>query len=219
MARGMKRAVLWDLDGTLVDSEEYHWRAWRDTMAAEGVRLTREQFLASFGQRNDSILREWLGQQATPEAIQRIGDAKEACYRRLVRELGLAPAPGAAEWVRRLHMENWAQAVASSAPRLNVETVLEVTGLAPYFGATVAAEDVRRGKPDPEVFLTAAERLGVPPERCVVVEDAPAGIEAARRAGMRTVGLSRGSPALPADLVVRSLCELPPGAFETLVRP
>lgn len=219
MARGMRRAVLWDLDGTLVDSEEHHWRAWRDTMAAEGVRLTREQFLASFGQRNDSILREWLGPGATPEAIRRIGDAKEACYRRLVRELGLSPAPGAAEWVQRLHKESWAQAVASSAPRLNVETVLEVTGLAPYFAATVAAEDVRRGKPDPEVFLTAAERLGVPPGRCVVVEDAPAGIEAARRAGMRAVGLSRGSPALRADLVVRSLCELPPGAFETLVRP
>ncbi|MCS6954081.1 MAG: HAD family phosphatase [Bryobacterales bacterium] len=213
----MKRAVLWDLDGTLVDSEEYHWRAWRDTMAAEGVPLTREQFLATFGQRNDSILRLWLGERATPEAIRRIGEAKEACYRRLVRELGLCPAPGAAEWIRRLHAENWAQAVASSAPRRNVETVLEVTGLAPYFAATVAAEDVTRGKPDPEVFLVAAARLGVPPDRCVVVEDAPAGIEAARRAGMRTIALSRGSGAPPADVVVGSLGELPPAAFARLI--
>ncbi len=218
MAGSQRGAVLWDLDGTLVDSEEHHWRAWRETMAAEGVSLTREQFLASFGQRNDAILCEWLKERATAEAIRRIGDAKEACYRRLVRAPGLVPAPGAAEWVRRLHEEHWAQAVASSAPRLNVETVLEVTGLAPYFAATVAAEDVRHGKPDPEVFLVAAERLGVPPERCVVVEDAPAGIEAARRAGMRTIGLSRGNCALAADLVVRSLEELPPGAFGMLLR-
>ena len=82
-------AVLWDLDGTLVDSEEYHWRAWQETMASEGVSVTQEQFLATFGQRNDSFVPQWLGSGATPERVRRIGEAKESCYRRLVRQSGL----------------------------------------------------------------------------------------------------------------------------------
>ena len=98
----MTRAVLWDLDGTLVDSAEYHWLSWRDTLSAEGVSITYEQFLASFGQKNDRILPGWLGASASQETIRRIGDAKEAEYRRLARERGLAALPGAADWIARL---------------------------------------------------------------------------------------------------------------------
>lgn len=217
MAPGMTGAVLWDLDGTLVDSEEYHWQAWRETMAAEGVHITREQFLATFGLRNDSIVPQLAGPGAAPERIARIGEAKETCYRRLVRKGGLAPLPGAAEWIKRLREEGWQQAIASSAPRRNVEVVLEVVGLRGYFQAIVSAEDVQRGKPDPEVFLVAASRLGVPAARCIVVEDAAAGIEAARRAGMLSIGLSRAGAALAADLVVQSLAELPEDAFSRLL--
>ncbi|HEX4595551.1 MAG TPA: HAD family phosphatase, partial [Bryobacteraceae bacterium] len=143
-------AVLWDMDGTLVDSEEFHWLSWRDTMASEGIPLTHDQFLVTFGQRNDSILPRWLGANAAPDRIQRIGDAKEELYRKLVRESGLAPLPGAAEWVRRLQKENWRQAVASSAPRANLDVVLDVIGLAGCFEALVSAEDVTAGKPDPQ---------------------------------------------------------------------
>jgi HAD superfamily hydrolase (TIGR01509 family) len=213
MAR-MTGAVLWDMDGTLVDSEEYHWRSWRDTMAAEGLPITREQFLESFGQRNDAILPRWLGPSASPASIQRIGDAKELLYRQLVREGGLQPLPGAAEWVRRLHQEGWRQAIASSAPRANVEVVLEVIGLAACFQAIVAAEDVTAGKPDPQVFLNAAARLGIAPSFCIVVEDAAAGIEAARRAGMLSIGVKRHGPPLAAGLAVKSLADLTPEAFQ-----
>src|SRR5579871_1384023 len=107
-------AALWDLDGTLIDSEEYHWRAWRDTMAREGVAITHEHFLATFGRRNDAILPQWLGAAAAADHIQRVGDAKEALYRDLLRRGGIAPLPGAAEWVARLHAAGWAQAIASS---------------------------------------------------------------------------------------------------------
>jgi beta-phosphoglucomutase len=210
-------AVLWDLDGTLVDSEEYHWRAWRDTMAAEGVPITREQFLATFGQRNDSIVPQLLGSDLTAERVERIGEAKEVCYRQLVRERGLAPLPGAAEWVERLKEDGWLQAIASSGPRRNVEVVLEALRFTASFQAIVSAEDVEHGKPDPEVFLVAASRLGVEPSRCVVVEDAVAGIEAARRAGMRNIGLSRGGTPLAADVVVGSLAGLPAEAFGKLL--
>lgn len=210
-------AVLWDLDGTLADSGDYHWRAWRDTLRAEGIELSYQQFLDSFGQKNDRILTGWLGAGTPAERIVRIGDAKEAMYRQIARDEGLLPLPGAVDWVERLRAQGWKQAIASSAPRANVEVMLEAIGLAREFDAVVSAEDVTRGKPDPQVFLGAAERLGVPPGRCVVVEDAAAGIEAGHRAGMRTIGVHPQNP-LAADLYVRSLDDLQPDAFVTLLR-
>ena len=211
------RAVLWDLDGTLVDSEESHWQAWRETMAGEGVALSYQEFRSTFGQRNDTILRKWLGDDVDAGRMTRIGDAKEEHYRRLVRAGGVAMLPGAAEWVRSLRRDGWAQAVASSAPRLNIEVVLEVLELADQFEATVSAEDVAHGKPDPQVFLLAAARVGAAPERSIVVEDAAAGIEAARRAGMRSIAVLRDGAHMAADMVVRSLTDLPPGAFSGLL--
>jgi HAD superfamily hydrolase (TIGR01509 family) len=211
-----RRAVLWDLDGTLADSRDYHWQAWLRVMADEGVELTRPRFLASFGQRNDAILAAWLGQGTDPERIRRIGEAKEAIYRDLVRAGGIEPLPGAADWVFRLHEAGWRQAIASSAPRLNVEVMHSALGFNGRIDTLVAAEDVHRGKPDPEVFLVAAARVGVEPSRCVVVEDAEAGIEAARRAGMRSIGVGDGAVDA-ADVVSRSLADLPPETFDRLL--
>ena len=209
-------AVLWDLDGTLADSEEYHWLSWRDAMRAEGVELTYDRFLASFGQRNDRILGAWLGEAADATRIRRIGDWKEAEYRRLAEARGLTPLAGAREWVERLRRDGWKQAIASSAPRLNVETMLHVLKFDGLIDAMVSADEVKKGKPDPDVFLAAAAAVSVPPSRCVVVEDAPAGVEAGRRAGMKTVGVNAKSP-LAADVYVTSLADLPPDAFERLL--
>ncbi|HEX5068805.1 MAG TPA: HAD family phosphatase [Vicinamibacterales bacterium] len=210
------KAVLWDLDGTLADSSEFHWRSWRDTMASAGEPITHEQFLASFGQRNDAILGRWLGDRAAADRRRDIGDAKEALYRRMIQDAGIKPLPGAAEWVARLHAEGWRQAIASSAPRANVEVMANVLGLRAAMGALVSAEDVTHGKPAPDVFLAAAARLGVPADRCVVVEDAEAGIEAARRAGMRRIGVGRADFS-GADISVVSLSDLAPDAFDRLV--
>ena len=216
-ASSLLAAVLWDLDGTLADSGDYHWRAWRDTLRDEGVALTYQQFLDSFGQKNDRILTGWLGAATPMERIARIGDDKEALYRRIARDEGLVPLPGAANWVMRLRAAGWKQAIASSAPRANVEVMLDAIGLTREFDAVVSAEDVTRGKPDPQVFLRAAERLGVTPAHCVVVEDAAAGIEAAQRAGMRTIGVNPRGP-LDADVYVRSLTDLSDDAFVRLLR-
>jgi HAD superfamily hydrolase (TIGR01509 family) len=213
-----ERAVLWDLDGTLVDSEEFHWLSWRDTLRAEGIPLSYEQFLESFGQRNDRILSNWLGPGADLARMQRISAEKETEYRRLAETHGLMPLPGAREWLAALRVAGWKQAIASSAPRLNVETMLRVLHIDGYFDAIVSADDVTIGKPDPQVFLKAAEKLGVPPARCVVVEDAAAGVEAARRAGMRSLGVTKNAR-LPADLAVASLTDLPPDAFDRLLEP
>jgi HAD superfamily hydrolase (TIGR01509 family) len=210
------RAVLWDLDGTLVDSEEFHWRSWRDIMRAEGVELTYPQFLASFGQRNDRILPAWLGPGVDVARMTRIGEEKEAEYRRLSEAHGLKPLPGAAEWLSALKAAGWHQSIASSAPLVNVEMMLRVSGLVGYFDAVASAEDVTAGKPDPQIFLRAAAKLQVPPARCIVVEDAAAGVEGAKRGGMRCIGVTKNGR-LDADVFVESLTDLPPDAFERLI--
>jgi HAD superfamily hydrolase (TIGR01509 family) len=212
------RAVLWDMDGTLIDSEEFHWRSWYLTLQDEGITITREQFLASFGQRNDSILPQWLGPSAVPERVARIAEAKEITYRNLVRRYGISPLPGVAKWLHWLCREGWRQAIASAAPRANIETILEVLSASHMFDAIVSGEDVHKGKPDPEVYLLAAERLGVAPARCIVVEDAVAGIEGARAAGMRSIGVNHNGKHLAADVVVRSLDLLDSDTFDALLQ-
>ncbi len=209
-----QRAVLWDWDGTLVDSGEYHWLAWREALAPEAFDLTYERFVASFGKRNAAILHSYLGSDLSDSEVERISAAKEVRYRHLVRTRGIQLLPGVQRWLNRLHEDGWRQAVASSAPRANIDLVLEMLGIARCFDAVVSAEDVHRGKPDPQVFLTAATRVAVPPARCIVVEDAPVGIEGARRAGMRTIGVRSTNATLQADWTVSTLDELPDDAFD-----
>ena len=134
-------------------------------------------------------------------------------YRTLIEAEGLEPLPGAASWVRRLNAAGWRQAVASSAPRQNIGIMLRAIGLDDLLDVFVGAEDVSNGKPDPEIFLTAASRLAVAPSRCIVVEDAAVGIEAAKRAGMAAIGIGLG-PGVAADVVVPTLADLPDDAFE-----
>lgn len=210
--------VLWDLDGTLIDSSELHYEAWAQVMRELGRPLDRRVFAQSFGSRNDRILRELLQVPGSDEEIRNLGERKEQCYRERVRARGAPLLPGAAAWLSRLKQAGWHQALATSAPRANIDATLEPLGLSDHFDAIVSADDVGRGKPDPLVFLTAAERLGLPPARCVVVEDAPAGLLGARRAGMASIGvLSAHHSSLEADLVVESLEAIATGAFEALL--
>jgi beta-phosphoglucomutase family hydrolase len=210
--------VLWDLDGTLIDSADQHYSAWRDALAQRGRGHTREEFMRGFGKRNDLVLRAIFGDALSPEEAARVAHDKEERYRRLVREDGLEPLPGVMEWLSRLKERGFRQALATSAPPANVAVVIEVLGLDRLLDAVASADDVERGKPEPDIFLEAARRIDVPPERCVVIEDSPYGLEAARRAGMKSVGiLSDHHHELQADLVVPSLAALPPGAFEELL--
>jgi beta-phosphoglucomutase len=202
-------AVIWDLDGTLINSVDYHWQAWRSTMSTEGFALTFEDFVADFGKRNDEILRSRFRADLTDAEVARISFDKEQHYRHLVRSQGLELLPGARHWLVKIKAEGWVQALGTSAPQGNIDAVFEATDIAQYFDAVMSSEQVRQGKPAPDVFLAAAQKLNVPPSRCIIVEDAPAGIEAGRRALMKTVGVLTTHEALQADLVVRSLTDLP----------
>ena len=211
------RAVLWDMDGTLLDSADYHWLSWREVLAAEGFELTRGRFSESFGRRNDATLRAYFGEEFPLSEVERIGAIKEARYRDLVRTHGAKLLPGVGRWLARLNADGWRQALATSASSLNIETILGELRLANLFDAIVSAEDVETGKPNPEVFLVAAARVSAPPSRCVVVEDSRAGVEGAHLAGMRVVGVLSSQASLPADIVVQTLEQLPENAFDCLI--
>jgi len=211
------RAVLWDLDGTLIDSMPYHWQAWQDVLEPLGYHFTPEQFEPSIGLRNDEIVHDVLKLNRPRPEIEHIVESKEIRYRAIVRERGLIMLPGAQHWLTQLKADGWRQAIVTSAPRLNVEAILTAIDLTAIVDAIVCAEDVTRGKPDPQPFELAAARLGVPPERCIVIEDAPAGLEGARRAGMKTIGVLTTHLHLEADCVVKSLADLPSGAFDALL--
>lgn len=202
----MTDAVLWDLDGVLADTAPYHFQAWRELFRRHGREISEADFVRTFGLRNAAILRDILGD--LPEArAQELARAKEELFRSEIRR-GMRANPGALPLLERLHATGKNMAIVSSAPRQNVETILDGLGARRYFNTLIAEEDAPRGKPDPQGYLLAAERLGVPPERCVVIEDAPGGVEAAKRAGMRCIGLAAGRPPetlRDADLVVESL--------------
>jgi beta-phosphoglucomutase len=207
--------VIWDVDGTLVDTAEQHFRAWQRLAAEIGKPFTRADFAATFGMRNPEIIRQLFFPDADDRHCAELGGRKEDYYRASVREEGTELLPGAAKLLREFAAAGWPQAVGSSAPPGNLDLLLGLTSTRGYFAAVVTGDDVTRGKPDPEVFLTAAARLGVEPGRCVVFEDAAAGVEAAKAGGMRCVAVtfvvhhpSERLRAAGADLVVGSLEEV-----------
>lgn len=210
------KAVIWDLDGTLINSVDHHWDAWRAVMAEERITLTFEDFVADFGKRNDEILRGRIDPQMSDAEVARIALSKEEKYRQSIRAKGLVLLPGAQEWLTRLRAEGWQQALGTSAPRGNIDAVFAALDIAPFFDAVMSSEEVKAGKPAPDVFLAAAAKMKVAPEACLVVEDAPAGVEAARRAGMKSLGVLTTHNALQADWVFANLAEVPPDFFGQL---
>jgi len=217
-----RTAVIFDVDGVLVDSYEAHLRSWCDIARAHGVPFNEQDFARTFGRTSRDIIRAYWpdGGSMSAAAIQAIDDEKEADYRRLV-EHDFPAMDGARDLIELLHGWNILVGVGSSGPPANVELVLRRLDVCHWIGAFVTGMDVTRGKPDPQVFLLAAERLGIAPRRCVVVEDAPAGVEAARRAGMKCIGFaSRGrtrEELSPADMVVDSLREVSPATVRSLI--
>jgi beta-phosphoglucomutase family hydrolase len=200
-------AILWDLDGVIVDSAPFHYEAYRRVLAARGVLLSEERFRKELlGLRNEAILQALLGATGPAEA-RRLAAQKEAIFRRLLRGRVRA-LPGALPLLRRARQAGLRQAIVSSTPRRNIATILKELGAGELLDAVVGEEDAARGKPDPEGFLIAAARLGVPPQGCVVIEDAPQGIAAGKAAGMRVIAVSTTRPPellAQADLVVPSL--------------
>ncbi len=203
------QAVIWDMDGVILDSAEAHLLAWHRMALEDGLPFTDTQFWATFGQRNDEIIQHLWG-PLSPETMQDMADRKEHYFREAVRTTATA-LPGAIELLSELHTARYPQALASSAPVANIELISEVLGLNRYLDALVSGETVPRGKPAPDIFLKAAATLGVAPSVSLVIEDAVAGVEAAHAAGMRCIAVAgeRDLPGLrAAELMVTSLTEV-----------
>ena len=211
------RAVLWDMDGTLVDSMPYHWQAWQDILRQINRHVEHSVWNQTVGMRNSEII-PLLFPDMSPAEGAYVDQAKEARYRELIELQGIELLPGVAYWIQRFKAAGWKQAVASSAPPENVATIAHVLHLNGTFEAMISGTDVQRGKPDPDIFLAAAQRLNVLPQHCLVIEDASTGIEAAHRAGMKAIGVLNTHPHLESDLVVRSLEELSWEMIETVMR-
>ena len=214
-------AVIWDMDGVIADTAPYHFRAWQEIFGKRGVKFTAEDFRHCFGIRNDTIIRKTLGEQIAQDEIEVITREKEEGFRRIIGQK-IRPLPGAVELLQSLKQNGVKMALASSTPIENIRLITGSLGIANCFQAIVTGHEVTEGKPSPQVFLLAAQRLGVEPENCVVVEDAVAGVTAAKRAGMHCLAITNTHPRQSlkqADLIVDTLEAVTVNDLEKLLNP
>ena len=206
-------AAIFDWDGVIIDSSRQHELSWERLAHHEKLSLPAGHFQRGVGMKNERIIPDLLHWTTDPAEIKRLAWQKEEFYRQIVRESGIRALPGVREFLERLDAAGIPRIIGSSTPRENIELVVELIGLGRFFRPIVAAADVTHGKPDPEVFLLCAQRLGFSPERCVVFEDAHVGIAAAHAAHMKVIGVASTHPAASlrqADRVVQQLDELMP---------
>jgi HAD superfamily hydrolase (TIGR01509 family) len=212
--------VIFDWDGVIIDSSRQHEASWEQLASEEDRQLPTGHFTAGFGKKNEWIIPELLRWTRDPAVIHRLSLRKEVLYREIVVDRGLQALPGVGEFLERLHEAGVPCCIGSSTHRENILTILAVLGFGGLFGGMVTAEDVTLGKPHPEVFLKAAAKIDRLPGRCVVFEDAFAGIEAARAGGMKVVGVATTHPMEElvgrVDRVVHRLDELEAKDLEDL---
>ena len=212
-------AVIFDLDGVIVDSKDAHEAAFIQLGREAGYSISAEQFRDTFGRRNEEIFPLLYGHPLPEERVRWLADRKEAIFRDMVAGQ-VTPLPGVRELLPALAAAGFHRALGTSTPRANVELILRELDLREYFETIVGSEDVNKGKPDPRVFSLGAERLGIPPALCVVVEDAVAGVAAALNGGMKALAVTTNHSRASlhaAHRVVDSLAEVTPADFLALI--
>ncbi|MEM8944350.1 MAG: HAD family phosphatase [Planctomycetota bacterium] len=206
----MQKAVIFDVDGVLVDSYQPHFQGWRQMLSELGEDFTEQTFRETFGRTNRDIFADLFTGKYSDAQVQQAADRKEALYREII-SADFPAIDGAVELIDALDGTGFLLAVGSSGPPANVQLTLQCLGRAEVMAACVTGADVTRGKPDPQVFQLAARQLGVDPRSCLVVEDAPPGVAAAKAAGMSCIaltGTASREELSDADWVVVSLREV-----------
>ncbi|GAB2544269.1 HAD family hydrolase [Spirosoma aerophilum] len=215
-------AALFDMDGVLIDNTDFHVNAWLQFAQKHNRPLSKEQYVENINGRVSADAMSYVFQRPiTPGELIVLTEEKESIYRELYRP-HLQPAPGLLAFLSALQAEGIKLAVGTSAPQSNVGFTLDGLPLRPYFSAVIDASMIQHGKPDPEIYLTAAERIGATPAHSVVFEDAFAGIEAGLRAGMKVIAVAtthtRDELAdSGASLIVDDFTELTVDAFRALI--
>ncbi|MDH5695473.1 MAG: HAD family phosphatase [Dehalococcoidia bacterium] len=215
------KAVIWDMDGVIADTAAFHFGAWQEVFQKRGVKFTEEDFKRNFGRRNDTIIRAALGEEISQSEVDAIARKKEENFRSLAGQ-NIKPLPGAVELLQSLRKHRFKMALASSTPMENIRLVTGSLGIESCFQAIVSDKDVTEGKPSPQGFLLAAKRLGVGPKNCIVIEDAVAGVAAAKRAGMHCLAITNTHPRqslTEADLIVDTLEVVTVNDLEGLLNP
>jgi beta-phosphoglucomutase family hydrolase len=200
--------AIFDFDGVIVDSSKQHEESWQILARDSQLKLPADFFKRSFGMKNEKIIPEILEWTQEPNEITQFSLRKEELYRDLLKKDGIQCLPGVYKTLKMLRGLDVPRIVASSSHRLNITTALSVLNLEEYFPSIVCSEDVTLGKPNPQVFLKAAEKINVPPTRCVVFEDAMVGVEAAKAAAMKVVALTTTHERKyfnDADLIIENL--------------
>jgi beta-phosphoglucomutase len=211
--------VIFDMDGVLIDSFKTHLLSWKKMLNNHGLDMSEAQFVKTFGWQNSDIFAK-LFTSLKPEEYALLADEKEAAFRGIIA-LDFPEMDGACDLVAYLYKAGARLAIGSSAPPENVQAFLAAFPGNASFRATTDSSEIKCGKPDPEVFVTSARKIGVPPQRCVVVEDAPAGVEAGKAAGCAVIALTGTATAAElkqANLVVDSLRQLTPQIFKNLIQ-
>lgn len=192
--RGQTFAVIFDMDGVIVDNMQYHKKAWGVFLKKYAPDVELEEFSRHFGKVNKDLLKIVFKREVSAQEGARFGEEKEAIYRKIYADR-IVPIAGLVEFLDTLKQNRVKTAVATAAPRVNMDFVFDKTGLRQYFDVLIAAAEVMRGKPDPEIYLKAAKKLSCPPESCLVFEDSMPGIQAAQNAGMKVIALATSHPA------------------------
>lgn len=194
----MIRTVLWDMDGTLADTEQPHFAAWQAIMAANGIPYDYPAFAADFGRNNWEILSRIFGLEQSHARVRDVANDKENRFRDLLPTVDVPLLPGVEALLATLEEHGVRQVVSSSGTMANIAAVITKLGIGDRFMALMSGYRLPRGKPHPALFLNSAAAVGVTPGECLVIEDSIVGIEAARRAGMACVAVGKiaGSPAL-----------------------
>ena len=181
--------LVFDMDGTLVDNMHFHHKAWKEFLRRQGVSITDEEFHRKNVGIITEIIPRFLPHAQEPDLILQLGMEKEAVYRELYGP-HITPIAGLSDFLASAYTAGIPIALATAADQGNIQFTLEGLGMAHFFRAITGSEEVRRGKPDPDVYLISAAKLKVRPEDCIAFEDTPSGIQAARSAGMQVVGIA-----------------------------
>ena len=182
-------AFIFDMDGTLVDNMRFHTRAWEMMLHENGIEARAEDFLVNTAGKTNREIVPAIFPDAAPDEVLRLADRKEEIYRAIYLP-ERTPLAGAVAFLQESRRLGISMAVATAAPPLNVEFILDGLEIRHYFEAVTNSSEVLRGKPDPEIFLRTAEKLGKDPACCIVFEDALNGFQAASRAGMKSIGIA-----------------------------
>ncbi len=218
MQKNKNFAVIWDMDGVIVDTAHDHYESWRQAFEKRGIKLTEADFQTKFGQRNDRIIRTTMNREVSNEEIEEIARDKEEYFRAHVRA-HIKPFPGAVELIQSLCNVTVKMSIASSAPVENIRLLLGSLGILECFQQFVSGREVTESKPSPQIYLLAARKLNMPPEKCIVIEDAVTGVRGAKSAGMYCVAVTNTNSRellREADMVVDNLTELTISSLENL---